>query len=535
MAAVAEQPAMGGLATRPALAGTAVLDRASAARFLIQTSFGPTVEEIDRVALIGRDLWLLDQLAREPTLHLPLFRERLPAFGNGLDARYATWWEIVLTAPDQLRQRVAFALSEILVVSDTDGQLSGRPQLLAAYYDILVRQAFGNYRELMEEVTLAPAMGLFLSHLGNDRPDPISGRRPDENYARELMQLFSIGLWQLNRDGSPQLDAQGQTIATYDQALVEEYARVYTGWTWSHLSRFSRNSGGAALETEAPMRAFPEHHDAGSKTLIGGLVLPAGQTPEQDLRDALDSLFQHPNLPPFLARQLIIKLVTSNPSPAFIERIARVFENNGRGVRGDLGAVVSAIFLDPEARLAFLSDRQAFGKLKEPLLRLSQLLRAFDARSRSGLYQLGRTQGAYGQQPLSAPSVFNFFSPQFRQPGPIRDRGLYSPEFQLQTETQGILIVDALARRIALDPSRADENAPVLDFAPLLALAADPEALLEELDLRLLAGSMSASLRAAVLTALERTADLATDTGRIQRLRLATTLICVSPEYAVQR
>ena len=516
------------------LIGIGLLDRGEAARFLTQTTFGPTRDEIDRVALIGRDAWLLDQLGKAPTLHLPRFQALQASFANAVDARYAAWWEISLTAPDQLRQRVAFALSEILVVSENDGQLQNRPMQLAAYYDLLLRNAFGNYRDLMQEVTLSPAMGLFLSHLGNDKPDPVSGQRPDENYARELMQLFSLGLWQLNRDGSAKLDAQGEQIPTYDQALIEEYARVYTGWTWAHRSSFGRGSV-VADETDAPMKVFADHHDAGAKTLIGGTVLPAGQTPEQDLKMALDSVFQHANLPPFIARQLIIKLITSNPSAAFIDRVARVFENNGLGVRGDLGRVVMAIFLDPEARLGFLSDATVYGKLKEPLLRLSQLLRAFEASSRSGIYGVGRTQGAYGQQPLAAPSVFNFFSPHFQQPGAIRDGDWYSPEFQLQTETQGILIVDALTRRIQLSASTTDDNAPVLDLSPLVALAADAEALLDDLDVLLLGGSMSAGLRELVRAAIELTPDAGDEASRLQRARSALLFIVVSPEYAVQR
>jgi len=516
------------------LIGTGLLDRGEAARFLNQTTFGPNRGDVDRVSLVGRDVWLAEQLGKAATLHLPRYQALKSAFSSDTDARYAAWWEISLTAPDQLRQRLAFALSEIFVVSDVDDQLVQRPLQLAAYYDLLLNNAFGNFRTLMEQVTLSPAMGLFLSHLGNDKPDPISGRRPDENYARELMQLFTIGLWQLNRDGSARLDGQGEQIPTYDQALVEEYARIYTGWTWAHRSSFGRGFD-PEEETAAAMKVFADHHDGGSKTLINGILVPAGQTPEQDLKMALDSLFQHANLPPFIARQLIIKLVTSNPSPAFIDRIARNFENNGRGVRGDLGSVVTAIFLDPEARLGFLSDQTVYGKLKEPLLRMSQLLRAFEARSRSGLYGVGRTQFSLGQQPLAAPSVFNFFSPYFQQPGAIHDGNHYSPEFQLQTETQGILIVDALARRIGLDASSADDDAPVLDLDPLVELAGDANALLDDLDLLLLGGMMSAGLREQLRAAIEFTPDAGDAESRLQRARSALLFLVVSPEYAVQR
>lgn len=516
------------------LISTGLLDRGQAARFLTQTSFGPNRRDIDRVALLGRDLWLLEQLRMAPTLHAPRFQAVLPSVADAVDARYAVWWELSLTAPDQLRQRVAFALSEIFVVSDIEDALVKRPAQLVAYYDLLLSNAFGNFRALMQQVTLSPAMGLFLSHLGNDKPDPVSGRRPDENFARELMQLFTIGLWQLNRDGSARLDSQGRQIPTYDQALVEEYARIYTGWTWAYRSSFGRGFNPEQETTEA-MKAFADHHDSGTKTLINGVVVPAGQSPEQDLAMALDSLFQHPNLPPFMARQLIIKLVTSNPSAAFIDRIARTFENNGLGVRGDLGSVITAIFLDPEARLGFLSDQTVYGKLKEPLLRLSQLLRAFEARSRSGVYGVGRTQFAFGQQPLAAPSVFNFFSPNFQQPGPIHDGNHYSPEFQLQTETQGVLIVDALARRVALTTDTAADDSPVLDLAPLADLAGDADALIDDLNTLLLGGLMSAGLRESLRIAIELTPDAGDSRSRLQRARNALTFLVVSPDYAVQR
>jgi hypothetical protein len=269
--------------------------------------------------------------------------------------------------------------------------------------------------------------------------------------------------------------------------------------------------------------------------LIDGTTVPTGQTPEQDLKMALDSLFQHANVPPFIARQLIIKLVTSNPSPDYIDRVAAVFEDNGTGVRGDLSRVVTAIFLDPEARLGFLTDQTVYGKLKEPLLRLSQLLRAGEAKSRSGVYGVGRTQSAFGQQPLSAPSVFNFFSPNYQQPGAIHENGYYSPEFQLQTETQGIFIVDALTKRVALDESTTDDHAPVLDLAPFLELADDPEALLDDLDELFFGGNMSAVLRQQLLVAMDLTPDAGDEASRRQRVRNVLTFLVVSPEYAVQR
>lgn len=514
------------------LPGLGLLDRGQAARFLAQTTFGPTLDEINTVSLIGRDLWLAGQLVAPASSHLARYQALEPQFSNAGNARLAAWWEISLTGPDQLRQRVAFALSEIFVVSDQDSQLSGRQEQLAAYYDLLVDHAFGNYRDLLEAVTLSPAMGLFLSHLGNDKPNPETGRRPDENYAREAMQLFSIGLWQLNPDGSAMLGDDGEPVPTYDQDTIEAYARVYTGWTWAQRETFGRNISRAA-ETTEPMKAFAAHHDDGEKVLLNGQLLPAGQTPEQDLEAALDSLFEHPNTAPFIARQLIIKLITSNPSPEFVARIAGVFDNNGFGVRGDLGAVVTAIFLDPEARLRELSDAETYGKLKEPILRLSQLLRAFDVHSADGLYDIGSTQGAYAQAPLRSPSVFNFFSPNYALPGEIEARGLVSPEFQLQTETQGMLIVEDLARRIEV--GTADDAALALDLSAAAAEADDPDALADHLEILLLGGEMSDTLRQALLTLAAAVPEAEDGSHRLLRAQRAAMLVAVSPEYAVQR
>lgn len=516
------------------LPGSPVLDRAAASRFVAQTTFGPTTASINQVALLGRNAWLAQQLLTPATLHLPRYQELVASGVADRSARYATWWETALTAPDQLRQRLAFALSQIFVVSENDSTLVNRQAQLTDYYDLLVSGAFGNYRDLLEAVTLSQAMGLFLSHLGNDKPNPTTGQRPDENFAREVMQLFSIGLWELNRDGSPRLDSAGEQIPTYDQAVIESYARVYTGWTWAHRETFGRGSS-VADETFEPMKAFPDHHDSEAKTLIDGSVLPAGQTPEADLAGALDSLFEHDNLPPFIARQLIIKLVTSNPSADYIDRVAAVFENNGVGVRGDLGATVAAIFLDPEARFDAQSDPTIHGKLKEPILRLSQLFRAFDASSASGIYGVGSTSTAYGQTPLSAPSVFNFFSPNYQLPGAIEEAGYYSPEFQMQTETQGILIVDDLAKWVSRSAENAAEDVPVLDLSPAVDLAADADALVDELDVLMLGGAMSPATRTFALELLSLYPDDGSDARRLRRAQAAVTAVVVSPDYAIQR
>ena len=329
---------------------------------------------------------------------------------------------------DQLRQRVAWALSQILVTSQVS--LANRyPFGLADYYDMLAHHAFGDFRQLIEEVTLHPMMGVYLSMLGNRKPNAELNIRPDENYARELMQLFTIGLVELNADGTPKLDAHNQPIPTYDQAVVEGFAHVFTGWHWACTFGSPGNCGfsntrGTVPNQILPMQLFPEEHDTGAKRLLTypnavKSVIPAGQTAEQDLADALDNIFHHPNVGPFISRQLIQRLVTSNPSPAYVARVSAVFDDDGTGQRGNLGAVVRAILLDAEARAPASTADPDASKLKEPVLRLTQLWRAYDGRAANGRYFNINPSVDFGQGPLQAPSVFNFYSPFYAPPGEI--------------------------------------------------------------------------------------------------------------------
>jgi uncharacterized protein (DUF1800 family) len=362
-------------APTPAPAGlrTGVESKSDAARFLTQATFGPTLADIDALAVDGSfDAWLDAQRALPPSLQLPYLREQRAA-GTVLNRnhRMEAWWRNALTAPDQLRQRMAFALSEILVVSDEDPVLGIRPEGVAYYYDLLTQHALGNYRELLEAVTLSPAMAHYLSMFGNRRPDPSIGLRADENYARELMQLFTVGLVELNPDGTPRLGGDGKTLPTYSQADIENLARVFTGWSWV-ADGFWTN----APNWTAPLQPDARYHDSDAKTIIGGARIPAGLDARAELERALDTLFAHDNLGPFLGQQLIQRLVTSNPSPAYVARVAAVFDDNGRGERGDLYAVARAILLDPEARDGHRSAPRTFGKLREPLLRVSALWRA---------------------------------------------------------------------------------------------------------------------------------------------------------------
>lgn len=512
------------------------ISKAEAFRFLNQATFGATETEAERVIDMGITAWVDDQLQKPASLQLPYLQSLpRPQFLFELQPdRTDIWFRHALHADDQLRQRVAFALSEIMVISQL-GVLGDLTYSMADYYDVLAEHAFGNYRDLIEAVTLHPAMGMYLSMLGNERPDPANNIRPDENYARELMQLFSIGLVALNIDGSVVLDQQGQPEPTYDQSIIEGFAHVFTGWTFAGSFQF-RGAYPNDANQVVPMQLWPSFHDTGSKTLLNGFVVPPGQTGAADLRDALDNIFNHPNVGPFIATRLIQRLVTSNPSPAYVARVAGVFNNNGSGVRGDLAAVVKAILLDSEARPA--TPQEFSGKLKEPLLRLTQLWRAYDAASASGRYPLNYIYVIFGQGPLQSPSVFNFFSPFYAPPGEISDKGLVAPELAIATEYLNTFVTNYMFYQTFFwnhetDPSAegVTEDTVLIDFAAETATAANADALINMVVNKLLAGQVSATLRAEIEGMLLRIpADQAL-------LRAAETiyLVVTSPEFAYQR
>ena len=508
------------------------ITKAEAVQFLNQAGFGALDADAQEVIDLGFDGWIDSQMQKPVSLQLPHVESLPPPqFMFQLqEDRVDIWFRNVVNGEDQLRQRVAFALSEILVVSQL-GALSQAPYALADYYDVLAQNAFGNYRTLLEEVTLHPAMGVYLSMLGNEKPNPALNIRPDENYARELMQLFSIGLVELNLDGTEKLDAFGQPIPTYNQAIIEGFAHVYTGWTWAGSPSFEQ-ARGTQQNQVIPMELWPAYHDTGEKLLLNNVTLSAGQTGEQDLDDALDNIFEHPNVGPFLAIRLIQRLVTSNPSPGYVRRVATVFNNNGSGVRGDLGAVVKAILLDPEARpdLAMEID----GKMKEPLLRLTQLFRAYNATSISGRYPLVASYILFAQGPLQSPSVFNFFSPFYAPPGEIRDSGLVAPELGIATEYQNTLFTNYMFGQVfglnQTNQSLGDDDV-YIDFSEEMLIADDADALINMVADKLLGGQISDTLRNEIGGMLALIPE--TDTA----IRAAETIyfVVTSPEYAYQR
>jgi len=493
-----------------------------ASRFLTQATFGPRLPEVQQLKAQGYDAWLTQQFGQPASSFLAY----LDGLGREVteDDLQEAWFQYAVTGADQLRQRVSNALIEIMVASNQNG-LGGNAIALAAYMDILQRNAFGNFRTLLQDVTLSPAMGQYLSHLKNDKPGP--RHDPDENYAREVLQLFTIGLHKLNIDGTPQRD-QGNLIPTYDQSVVEGFANVFTGWTYYHEG--PPKFYDAPANWRQPMRGIETRHSTSAKKLLNGVTLPAGQPMNEDLRQALDLIFNHPNVGPFISRQLIQRLVTSNPSPAYTGRVAAVFNNDGTGVRGNLRAVVRAILLDADARNVALADDQQFGHLREPMIRFVSVLRAFNATSGTGKFRVTNLQNEVGQAPLRSPSVFNFFEPDFAQPGPVAELGLYSPEFQISTERWVVSYANTI-RRLVRSGYGSNEHQIKLNMTAEIALAGTPPALADRLNLLLLNGQMSSELRNTIVEALD---SLRADQPD-RRAWLALTLVLSSPEFVVQK
>jgi uncharacterized protein (DUF1800 family) len=499
--------------------------RGEAARFLVQASFGADGPLIDQVAAAGIGPWLDAQFAAPATSTYNM----MISHGQGYDAFWwrKGWWRSVMLGEDQLRQRMAFALSQILVINCDNGSVIGdNPLLQGSYYDLLGYGAFGSYRDVLEKVTYSAQMGSYLSHLRNRRSDPALNRFPDENFAREIMQLFTIGLWELHPDGTRKLDAAGDVIPTYDNAVITEMAKVFTGLSFSINSGYANTSfftGGRGNDYLGSMMMFDDEHEPGEKHIIGDVTLPAGQSGDDDIDDTLDALCDHPNIGPFLSRLLIQRFTSSNPSPDYIRRVASIWNDNGTGIRGDLKAVTEAILLDPEARTPEARG-DASGKVREPLLRVLGLLRAFKARNAGNSFPIA-SHGMVeplGQFPLLSPSVFNFYSPDHRPLGELRNRNLVAPELEIATTSRLLLTDNTL--RSAID---AGFHSLELDLTEAVAMAGDTGVLLDHLDGLLTWGRMSPSTRATVQAAVNA------QTTPIEKVRTALHLIIDSPDCAV--
>lgn len=555
-----------------------------AARFLIQSAYGPDQdaandadaipENVEEVMTLGFAAWIDDQLTRPVGTLQPMVEWQAEQPGSAEiynDMKQNAWWGRAMgltqlypgapstQLPDPLRQRVGFALSQIFVISDRMERLAVEPIGMAHFYDRLLHHSFGNYRDLLREVSLHPCMGIYLSHHGNKKADPIEKTFPDENYAREVMQLFSIGLWMLNPDGSRQLDGNGQPIPTYNNANITELARVFTGLSYGKKSDGSDNQNFNEYNGDftSLMKGWDEHHDLQPKTLLLGASTPArtassgntGSATMADIEALMDCLFNHPNVGPFLGRQLIQRLVTSNPSPAYVARVSAAFNQSPRG---DLGRVVKAILLDPEARNGAMMSDPTFGKLREPFLKAVNVARAFNATAPNGWYYLDAFHLDHGQEPLKAPSVFNYYLPHYSPPGPLSAAHLVAPEFQIINASSSVTAPNYFWNSITGGLHRwgasVDKNVSLnLTQEMLLNVPAiavddpfpnvdpyDPDPLIRRLDLVLTGGTLTPRSFQIIREALQRVGRNSAWEWPKSRLKLAIYLIISSPEFAVQ-
>lgn len=530
-----------------------------ASRFLSQATLGADLATIQKVADQGIESWIDEQMALPQSQMLDrmhdVFAEVVEWYlVNGGDPEEVatrpywtifnyTWWENHMKAEDLLRQKVALALSEIFVIS-INSNLSDAGYGLADYYDVLLKNSFGNFETLLNEVTLHPCMGYYLSHLNNPREVPEENIHSDENYAREIMQLFTVGLYELNQDGTRKTDDQGNWIPTYDQADIKELAKVFTGLgvggvipnEWVDYPYFGLDI--YVADMTVPMIMWEDWHQPGPKTMLNEYVIPPGQTGMKDIRDAVHQLFLHPNVGPFIGRQLIQRLVTSNPSPEYVSRIAAVFADNGNGKRGDLGAVVKAILMDPEARTCSASQDDAFGKLREPFTRYTHFTKAIPLEQYYGRYwnvSYGFYQ-ATNQMPLASRTVFNFFLPDYQPIGDIADNDLVGPEFQIHNSRTSIEFMnqvnDWAVWGYVMDDWESDNPHVSYIIDELSPLARDPEVLINRLDMLFTNGMLSEHTRAAIKDAIT---PMISGSYRIDRVRLALYLMMISPDYAIMK
>jgi uncharacterized protein (DUF1800 family) len=545
-----------------------IVEPPDAARFLEQATMGPNDSDIRHLSMVGYQAWLNEQFAIPQTPAEPIVEQALTvnsapcAAGNvqcnaalfvqnnqNEDLVQAAFWQQSLTGQDELRERVKYALTQMFVISSNNATtIQNMPRGEAGYYDMLGNDAFGNFRQLLQDVTLSPMMGQFLNALMNDKGNATTD--PDENYAREVMQLFTIGLWQLNDDGTQKLSG-GQPIATYSNTDVMGLAAVFTGFSWnvpgddsdSAWSNCCLYVGPGYGEELLSMQAYPSHHSTVEKQFLGVTIPPSG-TPdtEGDLKIALDTLFNHPNLPAFFSKQMIQHLVTSNPSPAYVNRVAQVFINDGTGVRGNLQAVLSAILLDPEARdTATAQSNPQYGKVRESLLRYTEWARAFTAQSRTGSYDLGSTEDpiyGLGEMWLRSPTVFNWFAPGYVPPAsPIATDGLVAPEMQMTNVSSVVGYINYLQGAIGANAQGGPDLFAA--YGAEMSLAATPDQLMDRINLLLMYGQMSTSLYNQIETAVASIpiptgSQAAINAALLSRVQTAIYLTVASPDYAAQ-
>jgi len=525
-------------------------ERNEAVRFLMQATLGFEKQHVDDVVNAGVEAWI-DQQIQMPYNANTIWDKTYEHSENEWSSRSdfdRAWWDYMMKNEDLLRHRVALALSEIFVISRRVFDIDFRGDSPAAYYDMLAKNALGNFEDLLLDVTLSPVMGHYLSHLGNKKANPVENTFPDQNFAREVMQLFSIGLEVLNADGSPVLDANGTPVPTYNNQDIAEFAKVFTGLRIAayHPAHYfypgipGINSTLGQTEARIPMVMEEDYHEPGPKYLLNGYVIPAGQSGMQDVEDAINHLFMHQNAGPFMGKKLIQFLVKSNPSPQYIERITQVFNNNGNGIRGDMGAVIKAILLDEEARNCYGNTNGADGKLKEPLIR----------------YIFYKMQ-EFPQYIFNSPSVFNFYQPHYTPNGCISDQNLVAPEFQIHNSLSSITYINFIDRILGIScDDNLEEPTIVLmkEWSPegyinyttvnmdyYVNLAKDEEALINELDTYFTHGNLSHETRLALRTALNSIDENYyngcdfTNRDLKNKVAIGLYLIALSPDYAIIR
>ena len=535
-------------------------NRAEAVRFLTKATFGANEESISRLLSLGYEAWVDEQLLKSPTLHVPYFdQQRLEHNAVGIGTgnatatfncglRTQTWLNGAVYGEDQLLQRMAFALSQIFVVGDS--ACDSVAQRYTHYYDVLLNDALGNYRDLLENVTLSSAMGGFLS-LSGSNANTAQGFTPDENYARELMQLFSIGVFELNLDGSLKLE-NGRPIDTYDDEIIVNMALALSGWQRDFSEPFPFNQYAPLIPWNGLWAVW---HSYDEKTILNGVVIPGGDRIAQtgnnildDLKIVLDTVVAHDNVAPFISKQLIQRFVTSNPSPAYIERVATVFNDNGAGVKGDLSAVIKAILLDSESLNSH--ENLLGGKLKEPLLRATQIWRAFDVTNEVGFLRYTVMSGDFGQRPLGSESVFNFYRPDYAPAGEILDRGLVAPEFQLSGDSLLLSHVPAMRNILRSETINPDDVVSAsytsaltvrgeLNLTTAEAISDNSAALMNYFNSLLFGGLMSNELRNRVIQYIDDevvySSSLSDEERRQQKVEEALLILGISPEFNVQR
>lgn len=524
-----------------------------AALFLTRATFGPTEESINELVDLGYSAWL------EAQFTLPLnhyLGPRLQPINNNVHALSTAplFWQNAIAGADQLRQRMAFALSEILVISAFDnGDIRPYGYLVARYMDILQEGAFDNYRDLLEAVTYSPAMGIYLTYMGNQPTNPQAGTAPDENYAREIMQLFTLGLVELNRDGTPRADALGREIETYTNDDIMGLAKVFTGFWWNGISFRSAWTRPSPEQQVQPMSITESQHSSEAKFFLG-LTIPPNTSGTVSVAMALDHLFEHPNTAPFVCRQLIQRFVTSNPSPAYVERVVNAFEAGeftllngntlGEGRRGDLRATLAAILLDPEIYSGASTENPAFGKVREPLIRFTHWARAFKIANanpsdpghpgRYWILENTSTQDRLYQQAFRSPSVFNFFRPGYVAPGThTAAAGLVAPELQITDASSAAGYINFMHAFISY--ANQTNNRYVPDYSSELALVTTPDALIDRLNLLLMNGRMNSETRASMRAAIDSITGGNSATRNRRKIEAALMIAVTAPEFLVQR